>query len=121
MIFPAIGLWISGYWDAFWGWVGSALGWLVSLLVQVFVDLFEMAMDLFLAVLEVVFSLVLLLVQGLGALPGAEIISQTMDAIPPGWWLMTTRLHIPEAMGIVLSAVVVRFLLQLIPFVRLGS
>lgn len=77
--------------------------------------------DLFLWVLDQLFSLSVLMLEGTGDVFQGLDISQYISALPPevGWVLQQTG--VGQAMGIITAAIVVRIILQLIPFTRLGS
>lgn len=48
-------------------------------------------------------------------------IQSLFDALPPSVTGMLIAIGLPEALGIVISAITVRLFMQLIPLVRLGS
>lgn len=113
--------WFSDYWDKFW--VNWNQSWMLAFNVigAVLMDIAEVVTDVFIGIFSMLLDLVLAIVNGLGQLPGAAEFAGMMATIPPEWFILTDRLHIPQASGIFLAAVIVRFVLQLIPFVRLGS
>ena len=65
--------------------------------------------------------LVTLILDGMADMFSGLNITQYFDAIPPevGW--VMNQLGIGEATGMIISAVLIRLTLQLIPFTRLGS
>lgn len=62
-----------------------------------------------------------LAISGLGLMLQPFGIQHLVNALPPDVRGMMVAIGLPEALGIVVSAIAVRLLLQLIPFTRLGS
>lgn len=65
--------------------------------------------------------LVTAILDGMGDLFSGLNITQYFDAIPPevGW--VMNQLGLGEATGMIVSAIIIRLTLQLVPFTRLGS
>lgn len=97
-----------------------------------FEDIYEFLRDAFLALLEfivdlifMVFDAVVLLLFGFfdemfadaGLLDISSITSQLPDEVTHVW----SVLHLNECMSVLVAALAIRFLIQMIPFVRHGS
>jgi hypothetical protein len=84
-------------------------------------SLLVMLKDLFYFILEQVFDLALLVLDGMGALFSGLNISQYMSALPAQTISIISVIGLGEAMGMIVTCLSIRMLLQLIPFIRLGS
>lgn len=92
--------------------------WFLSVFKQIFVDMWNLVTDMFCWVLDSVLSL------------AASIVSAISIPFDPGTYYsmipaemanVLGLIGIPQALSMIVAALVIRFLLQLIPFVRLGS
>lgn len=105
-------------------WLGDllrmALRWFSDLFVAVFVAVWNVLTDLICWVVEKMLDLALSAVQGLDV---SAITSQlsVLGDIPGEVMNVLSLLGVGQAIGIITAAIVIRFVLQLIPFVRLGS
>jgi len=88
---------------------------------RLFLTLITALKDLFLWALESVFSAVTYLLSGLTGLFGQMDVSSYMSAIPSQVAWVFVQVGLPNALVIISSAIGIRLILQLIPFVRLGS
>jgi hypothetical protein len=84
-------------------------------------SLLVMLKDLFYFILEQVFDLALLVLDGMGTLFNGLNISQYMSALPTQTISIISVIGLGEAMGMIVTCLSIRMLLQLIPFIRLGS
>lgn len=92
--------------------------WLLLCFKQVFVDIWNMLTDLLCWSFESVLGI------AIGALDAIAIPfnPQTYyNMIPAGAANMLGYIGVPQALGIIVAGLVIRFLLQTIPFVRWGS
>lgn len=96
------------------------LSWVAQAFTQVFVDLFEAASDLLVFLFDKAGDLVL---SALGSFDWQWLLEAGgfWYSLPPVAIDVVSAIGLPQAFGIVLAAALVRFVLQLIPFVRLGS
>lgn len=98
--------------------LGAIVGWFAAL----FADLFELLTDVFLWILEQVLTLVKTAIENIPGLDGlAELIVSSWNLVPSEVRDLAFRLGAAEVTAIIVAALIVRLLLQLIPFVRLGS
>lgn len=93
-------------------------GWLLKVFVQVFKDIWNMATDMVCWVFD---SLLGIAVAAISAID-APFDPQTYYAmIPPDVANMLGVIGVPQALSMIVTALVIRFTLQAIPFVRWGS
>jgi len=94
---------------------------IIDFFYSIFLSFIEFAKDFILFAVELLmkaaFSLISLVGDGLGALDPLQYIS----AIPDETKAFMAMAGFNESMGIIVGAIGIRILLQLIPFVRLGS
>lgn len=92
--------------------------WFLSVFKQIFVDIWNVVTDMFCWVLDSALSLAASIVSAINVpfSPGTYY-----SMIPPEMANVLGLIGIPQAIGMIVAALVIRFLLQLIPFVRLGS
>ena len=102
--------WLSERWNDF-------LTWGLSLLLSIW----DMVIDIISFLFEIIFDLVVGIVQQLGGIFNSFGLLQYLNMLPPEMLNVMALVGANEASAIIISAVVIRFTLQLIPFVRLGS
>lgn len=83
-----------------------------------FIDFME---DFFLWLFDITLDLVVIIFTAFGHLFQALDVTQYISAIPPDVANIISLIGLGEAMGIILTAGTIRIVMQLIPFVRLGS
>lgn len=109
----------------FTSWLGQLFSniWnaLVEFIKNFLLTLFDALKDIFYFIVDNVLDLAITLIsaagEGLDALNPAQYISQ----IPPDVANIIGLIRIGEAITIIVTAIIIRFALQLIPFTRLGS
>lgn len=102
--------WLSERWNDF-------LTWGLSLLLSIW----DMVIDLVCAILDTIFGVLVGIVEQLGSVFGSFGLLQYLNMLPDEMLNVMALVGVNEATVIIVSAVIVRFTLQLIPFVRLGS
>lgn len=102
-------------------WLAERWNALVDFLYSLLLSLFDILKDLFYFIIEALFGLVVLILDGLGALFSGLNVAQYMSALPPETIGVISRIGLGEAMGMIVVSITIRMFLQLIPFVRLGS
>jgi len=102
--------WLANRWNDF-----------IDFMWQLVLSVFDMLKDFFIWVLEQLMDLVILALDGLDALVSGLDIASYFSIIPPETAYMLSQIGISQALGIIVTALTIRFILQLIPFVRLGS
>ncbi len=112
-VFDAIGSFFTFLLKLITDWAG----WLLNVIKQIFLDIWEFFTDIPVWIFEQIMNLVLYII---GSLPFPE---------PPNYWSglpaeilnIMGLIGISEALAMILAALTIRILLQLIPFTRLGS
>lgn len=102
--------WLSQRWNDF-----------LNLCLSVLLSVWDMTIDLLCFIFEIIFSLVVSLVDGLGGVFSSFSLLQYLSVLPDDMINVMALIGINEVSSIIVSALIVRFVLQLIPFVRLGS
>lgn len=103
------------------GWFNSVLAWVVALLQSVFGGLWTMVTDLLLWGLDQLLNLVVYIVNGLTWNFSGFSPVQYWNALSPDLLNALNLLGVPIALGLIVAALTIRFILQIIPFVRWGS
>lgn len=88
---------------------------------KLFLTLLTALKDLFFWALETLFNAVTHLLSGISDLFSQMDVSSYMTAIPSQVAWVFIQVGLPNALVIISSAIGIRLILQLIPFVRLGS
>lgn len=104
------------------GWVVRViLPWVVALASGIFVAQTDWFQDQAVWVFDQLLSLAVNVAGQVGADLPANNFSSSWAALPADFVGMASELGLPESLAAVTAALVVRFLLQAIPFVRWGS
>lgn len=96
------------------------LQWIGDSFTQVFVDAFELVTDLGVFLFDAAGDIVVDFINSLDMTQFLEITS-IWNTLPPQAIQVIAAIGLHQAVGIIIAAIVIRFILQLIPFVRLGS
>lgn len=102
--------WLAQRWNDF-----------LDLCLSVLLSLWDMINDLICYVLESAFNAIYLIVDGIGGAFSSFGLVQYLGMLPDEMINIMSLVGANEASAIIVSAVIVRLVLQLIPFVRLGS
>lgn len=98
--------------------ITAVLEWLLAVFMQIFKDLFNLIMDLVLFVFDSFLGIAVGAIKAI-AIPFDPGTYYSM--IPPEVGSVLGYIGIPQAISIIVASLLIRFGLQLIPFVRLGS
>lgn len=114
---------IGNFFSAVLAKIGAVLSWLAGLVASVFVAAWDMLTDIFVWLFDQLLGLVVSAVQSinLSGIPGAATITGYWSQLPAEMLNMLGYLGFGPAFAIIAAALGVRLVLQLIPFVRLGS
>lgn len=93
----------------------------LNLCLSILLSLWDMVIDILCFTLETIFNLVVTLVDSLGGAFSSFGVLQYLNMLPDEMLNVMALVGCNEASVIIVSAIIVRFTLQLIPFVRLGS
>ena len=106
---------------AIWDWLVGLPMWFVGVIVAIFTSLTDLGKDLFCWIFDELMGLVVVLLNSLPQSFAQFDPTSYFSALPSGLVNAASYIHLPAAMAMVVSALIIRFFLQLIPFVRLGS
>lgn len=102
--------WLANKWNQF-----------VDYLYQIFTSAVDFLRDFFFWVLDNLFGAVIYILDGLRSLFEGLNPLQYVSMIPPETQYFMSVCGINDAMSMIVTAIIIRMTLQLIPFVRLGS
>lgn len=102
-------------------WFVGAFNDFIDFLYRLLLTLFDMLKDIFIWIMEQLLNLGQLLLSGMGSLLSGLDIASYWSLIPPETGYYLNVLGVSQAPGMIVTALSIRFLLQLIPFVRWGS
>ena len=112
---------IKGIFDS----IKKFVDWLGKMFLEVFAALWDMITDAFAWLFESLFKLVAELLNGIADGFGLDALKSFVmnlwSQVPPDVIAVASAIGLPSAFGIVVSGIMIRLALQLIPFVRLGS
>ena len=114
------GGWVDEAWETVRQWVEKVWEWGVDLVKALVNTLYDMLFDVFLRIVDAVLTVVVGVIGGIG-----ELISwnpaEYIGDLPSEVSNMIGLIGLGEATTIIIGAIIIRLLLQLIPFTRLGS
>lgn len=93
----------------------------VQFQVRFLLTFFEIFKTVFYKSVDGLFMLSIIALDGLGHLFSSLNVVQYVDAIPPETKNVLALIGVNEASSIIVSAIIIRLTLQIIPFVRFGS
>lgn len=102
--------WFAHRWNAF-----------VDFMWRLILSIFDMLKDFFFWIIEQLFMIANTILGGVGYLFDGLSIAQYFSMIPPETVYMLNISGFSEAMGMIITSLGIRAILQLIPFVRWGS
>ncbi|POB48706.1 DUF2523 family protein [Vibrio vulnificus] len=88
---------------------------------RVVMTVFDALKDVLFWLVESLLDLVIFAIDGMGNMFNGLDFTQYINALPPETKQMLALTGISDAMSMVVACILIRILLQLIPFVRLGS
>lgn len=106
--------WLTAWFESVWN---SFERWGKSLLLTVY----EAFKDIIFLFFELLLEILSAILNGLGSLFDAIDLTQYISAIPPEASNIMGLIGVGQAMSMIIAAIGIRIVLQLIPFVRLGS
>lgn len=102
-------------------WLIDFGNWLLDILKTMANTILTMAKDAMLFIFEQMLILITFILDGMAALFSGLDITSYMSGIPSGTAWVLSQIGIGQALSMIIAAITIRFTLQLIPFVRLGS
>lgn len=105
--------------------IKDAVEWLGKVFVEAFKSLWHLITDAFVWVIESLLALGAKLLNGLADSFDLNTLTNTMQGywsmVPPDAVQVMQAIGVPSALAIVVTGILIRFGMQLIPFIRLGS
>lgn len=95
--------------------------WIISVLAVVFLSFFDFGKDFLCWIFENILDLVIYILNGFNFDFSSFGVSALFGSLPPDLVALMAYIKFPQAVGMIITALGIRVLLQLIPFVRLGS
>ena len=102
-------------------WIGSIPDWFFTLVKDLVATLFDMLGDLFAFVLDQLFQGIIAIIALIPVPTTTFNANQYLAGAPSEFIGMLIAIRIPEAFGIIVVALGIRFLLGLIPVIRVGG
>lgn len=102
-------------------WVVDLFNKLLDFLYRLVLSLVTMISDMLLALFEQILEVGKGLIALISDMFSPVDISQYLTGLPSGVAWVMSQIGLPQAMVIIITAITIRLILQLIPFVRLGS
>lgn len=102
--------WFAERWNAF-----------VDFTWKIILSLFDLLKDFFIWIMEQLMDVAILMLDGVGSLMSGLDIAQYMSFLPAETVSILGQIGLSQAMGMIVTSISVRFILQTIPFVRWGS
>ncbi|MGR2769512.1 DUF2523 family protein [Photobacterium ganghwense] len=102
-------------------WIVDLFNTLLDFLYRLVLSLVTMITDMWYAIFEQLLQAGKALIALVSSMLAPVDLSQYMTGFPPGVSWVLGQIGLPQALGIIVVAITIRLILQLIPFVRLGS
>lgn len=102
-------------------WITDLFNTLIEFLYRLVLSLVDMLSDMFLALFEQMLEAAKGLIGLISDMLAPVDISQYLTGLPSGVAWVMSQIGLPQALVIIITAITIRLILQLIPFVRLGS
>lgn len=102
-------------------WLASRFNDIIDFFWRLVLSVFDMLKDLFYFIIDALLSVGVGILDGLGVLMSGLDIAPFITALPPETLSIMTQIGISQALGMIVTCLGIRFILQMIPFVRWGS
>ena len=102
-------------------WLADRWNDLIDLVLSLLLSLWDMLNDLICFIMESFFSFIVDLVNGLNSTFTAFNITNYLSVLPDSVTNMMSLVGVNDVSKIIVSALIIRFILGLIPFVRIGG
>ena len=102
--------WFANRWNDF-----------IDFMWKLVLSVFEMLKDFFIWIMESLMTVAVAILDGVGAVMGGLDVAQYMSFLPPETISILSQIGLSQAMGMIVTCLTVRFIIQMIPFVRWGS
>lgn len=108
---------LKGIWD----WLAGLPAWLLAVVIAAFTSMSDLGKDILCWFIDDAFVLVEVILNSIPANVVNFDPAPYFSALPADLVNAASYIHLPAALGLIVAALGIRFVLQLIPFVRLGS
>jgi hypothetical protein len=102
-------------------WLASRFNDIIDFFWRLVLSIFDMLKDLFYFIIEALMMVGVTILNGLGSLMSGLDIAPFFSALPAETLSIMTQIGISQALGMIVTCLGIRFILQMIPFVRWGS
>lgn len=102
-------------------WFANRWNDLIDFLWKLVLSVYDMLKDFFFWCIESLMDLAIVLLDGVGSMMDGLSIAQYFSMLPPETVYMLKITGFSEAMGMIVVCIGIRFVIQMIPFVRWGS
>lgn len=102
-------------------WLASRWNDFIDFTWKILLSFADMLEDFFFWIMESLFDVGLMFLDGVGSLMDGLNIAQYMSGLPSETAHTMSLIGVSEAMGMIITCLSIRFTLQMIPFVRWGS
>lgn len=103
------------------GWLNTFLAWVLTQIEAIFGGVWDLLSDFFIFVLDKLFDLVLYIIGGMSWDFGGFSPVTYWNQLPADLINTLNLIGVPIALGMIVTALGIRFVIQMIPFVRWGS
>ncbi len=104
-----------------WDWIVVQFETIINVLYNLYVSIRDVLFDIPPWILDKVLSIATSLLKGVLSILEPVDLGQYLTGLPSEVSWTLSMIGLPQCIGIISTAIVVRLLLQLIPFTRLGS
>ena len=102
--------WLANRWNDF-----------IDFLWRLVLSVYDMLKDFFFWVIDSLLDVAVFMLDGVGSIVGTLDVTQYFSSIPPETSYILSLIGLSQALGMIVSCLIIRFTLQMIPFVRWGS
>lgn len=102
-------------------WLANRWNDLIDFLWRLVLSVYDMLKDFFFWIFESILDVSIFFLDGVGSIVGALDVAQYFSAIPPETSYILSLIGVSQALGMIVSCLGIRFIIQMIPFVRWGS
>jgi hypothetical protein len=102
-------------------WLAHRWNDMIDYLWRLVLSLYDMLKDFFMWIMESLLAIGVFLLDGVGYMLDGLDIAQFFAFIPPETAYMLNITGVSQGMGMIVTCLGIRFILQMIPFVRWGS
>lgn len=102
-------------------WFANRWNDMIDFLWRIVLSLYDMLKDLFIWILEQLSNVGLMVLDGVGSLLSGLDVASYWGGIPPETAYYLNIIGLSQGLGMIITCLGIKFILQMIPFVRWGS